>query len=58
MTPPRLVRPIMAILSDYYLLFPIAWVIESTFAVTLPQALVISWLFCLILNTIKYPENH
>ena len=54
MTPPRLVRPILAILIDYSVVALIAWAILSSFAVTWPQALVISWLFHLLRDTIRF----
>jgi len=58
MTPPRLVRPILAILIDCSVVALIAWAILSSFAVTWPQALVISWLFHLLRDTIKYSAKH
>lgn len=58
MTPPRPVRPILAILIDYSVVALISWAILSSFAVTWPQALVISWLFHLLRDTIKYSAKH
>ena len=54
MTLPRLVRPILAIFIDYSVVAIIAWAILISFAVTWPQALVISWLFHLLRDTIRF----
>ena len=54
MTPPRLVRPLMAVLIDIAVVAIIAWVIVSAFPVTWPQALVVSWLFHLLRDTIRF----
>lgn len=54
MTLPRLVRPILAILIDYSVVALITWAILISFAVTWPQALVISWLFHLLRDTIRF----
>lgn len=54
LTPPRLVRPLIAVLVDIAVVAIIAWAIASTFPVTWPQALVISWLFHLLRDTIRF----
>lgn len=51
MTPPRLLNPILVDLSVVAL---IAWAITGAFAATWPQALVISWLFHLLRDTIRF----
>lgn len=54
MTPPRLVNPILATLVDAAVVVLIAWAITGAFAATWPQALVISWLFHLLRDTIRF----
>jgi hypothetical protein len=54
MTPPRLVNPILAILVDAAVVVLIAWAIVSAFPLTWPQALVVSWLFHLLRDTIRF----
>jgi hypothetical protein len=60
MTPPRLLNPILALLVDAAVVALIAWAITGAFAATWPQALVVSWLFHLLRDTIRFagrPED-
>ena len=62
MTPPRLTGPITSIFVDIAVVVLISWAIVSAFATTWPQALVVSWLFHLLRDTIRYsakpPEDY
>jgi hypothetical protein len=62
MTPPRLTNPIASICVDIAVVTLIAGAVVVAFATTWPQALVVSWLFQLLRDTIKYsaknPEDY
>lgn len=58
MTPTRLTNAITAICVDIAVVALIAGAVVVAFATTWPQALVVSWLFHLLRDTIKYSAKH
>ena len=58
MTPPRLTGPITSIFVDIAVVVLIAGAVVVAFAATWPQALVVSWLFHLLRDTIRYSAKH
>jgi hypothetical protein len=57
MSPHRLVAPALALLVDVSIIVLIAWAIVSAFPITWPQAFVVSWLFHLLRDTIKFANR-
>lgn len=54
MTPPRLTGPITSIFVDIAVVVLIAGAVVVAFTTTWPQALVVSWLFHLLRDTIRF----